>query len=175
MDEGQRSAVPVPSEAGKIIKSHKYLIFTLGDEQFGIPLTQVKEINGLIEITSVPNVASYFKGVINLRGRIISVIDLKTKLGVTASRNANQKPCIIICEFGSIVLGGIVDDVCEVTGIDESLIERSVDSKLTNKHAYITGIAKHEQRGLVLLLDIAKVLDVQDYQMLQNQQHHNAA
>lgn len=150
-------------------KRNKHLIFSLGIETFGIPLSQVKEVIGMTEITPIPNVPSFYKGIINLRGRIISVIDLKTKLSIPRRETDSKRPCILICEFGNIVLGSVVDDVNEVFGFEEAAIERSVDLQSAVSREYITGVAKNRNNGLTLLLDIAKVLNVAELETLRSQ------
>jgi purine-binding chemotaxis protein CheW len=147
-------------------KRNKHLIFSLGRELFGIPLSEVKEVIGMVEITPVPNVPSFFKGIINLRGRIISVIDLKAKMGISRKTSDGQRPCIIICEFGDVVLGSIVDHVVEVHGYEESDIERSVDLQETSGRDYITGVAREREGALTLLLDIGRVLNIDEIQHL---------
>lgn len=156
-------------------KKNKHLIFALGAETFGIPLAHVKEVLGMVKITPVPNVSPFFKGVINLRGRIISIIDLKTKLSISKKDNDSKRPCILICEFGDIVLGSIVDDIIEVFGYDESSIEHHVDIQSNVSRDYITGIAKERNQTLTLLLDISKVLNVEELATLRSNAKHGRA
>lgn len=150
-------------------KRNKHLIFSLGLETFGIPLSQVKEIIGMVETTPIPNVPLFFKGIINLRGRIISVIDLKAKLSIPRKDTDSKRPCIVICEFGDIVLGSIVDDVTEVFGFEETEIERSIDIQSRVNSDFVTGVAKSRDKGLTLLLDIGKVLNVSELEVLRSQ------
>lgn len=150
-------------------KRNKHLIFSLGFERFGIPLSQVKEVIGTVPITPIPNVPAFFKGIINLRGRIISVIDLKNKLAISRKDSDSKRPCILICEFGEVVIGSIVDDVMEVFGFEESEIERSIDIQSTVSREYVTGVAKSHDKGLTLLLEISKVLNVTELEALRSQ------
>ncbi len=150
-------------------KRNKHLIFSLGPESFGIPLSQVKEVIGMVEITPIPNVPPFFKGIINLRGHIISVIDLKTKLSIPRKEADSKKPCIVICKFNDIVIGSIVDDVTEVCGFEESAIERTIDIQSNVSRDYVTGVAKIQGKGLTLLLEIGKVLNVNELEILRSQ------
>jgi purine-binding chemotaxis protein CheW len=157
------------------VKRNKHLIFSLGQETFGIPLTQVKEVIGMVDVTPIPNVPAFFRGIINLRGRIISVVDLKTKLSIPRKDTDSKRPCIIICEFGDIVLGSIVDDVTEVYGYEESAIERNVDIQSAVSRDHITGVAKSKDKGLTLLLDIGKVLSIGELEVLRSQDKNRKA
>lgn len=151
------------SNSGKSTRSKKFLIFTLGDERFAVPLFQVKEVVGLPKITPVPDVPRYFKGLINLRGRIISALDLRDILNIPLQGAVSKKPCIVISELHNVVLGTIVDDVAEVIGLDENQIEHQLDIASKVSREYITGVAKFENKPLTLLLDIAKVLNIEEF------------
>lgn len=152
--------------SSKSTRSKKFLIFTLGEERFAIPLSQVKEVIGLPKITPVPDVPSYFRGLINLRGRIISALDLRDILSIPVNGGVSKKPCIIISELHGVVLGTIVDDVAEVLGIEESHIEHQLDIVSKVSREYITGVAKFENKPLTLLLDIGKVLNIEEFAAL---------
>ncbi|OFZ39171.1 MAG: hypothetical protein A2504_16055 [Bdellovibrionales bacterium RIFOXYD12_FULL_39_22] len=149
------------------IKREKFLIFSLGDDRFGIPLHTVKEIIGSVEITPIPQVPNFFKGLINLRGDIISVIDLRTKLSIApSSKLALKKTSIIIVEIEGIKIGTVVDDVDEVVGLEQNQIERSLEIQGNVSSKFVTGVAKQEKQNLVLLLDIGKVLSIDELKML---------
>ncbi|MFH1216550.1 MAG: chemotaxis protein CheW [Pseudomonadota bacterium] len=104
----------------------KYLTFDLGREEYGIGILKVREIIGLMEITAVPHTPRYIKGVINLRGNVIPVLDLRLKFNMD-SREYNDRTCIIVVEAqgesGSVLVGMIVDSVSEVLNITEAEIE----------------------------------------------------
>jgi purine-binding chemotaxis protein CheW len=165
--------------SGKGARKNKHLIFSLGELKFGIPLSQVKEIIGMMNITAIPDAPSFFRGIINLRGRVISVVDLKTKLSLVKNRTDSKRPCVVICEFGNMVLGSVVDDVLEVQGYEEAQIERAIDIQDCMSREYITGVAKTEGRDMTLLLDLGKVLKVEEIayvaQQAQQQQTEKAA
>ena len=104
----------------------KYLTFALADEEYGIGILKVREIIGLMEITAVPQTPPYVKGVINLRGRVIPVLELRAKFGMPA-QEYNDRTCIIVVEVrtesGTIQVGMLVDSVSEVLNITAEEIE----------------------------------------------------
>lgn len=138
----------------------KYLTFSLAGEEYGVGILKVKEIMGLMAVTPVPKTPEHIKGVINLRGKVIPVVDLRLKFGM-ACAEITERTCIIVVEIVSdvnkIAMGVMVDSVSEVLNIRASEIEDtpSFGSKLDT--AYILGMAKSGQ-GVKILLDIDKVL-----------------
>lgn len=155
---------------GTTIKTGKYLTFSLESEEYGIGILKVKEIIGMLPITSVPRTPEFIKGVINLRGKVIPVIDLRLKFDMK-SASYNDRTCIIVVEIdasGSTVLIGIVvDTVSEVLNIKEDDIEETpaFGTKLDTR--YILGMAKQE-RGVKILLNIDKVLSSNEMAAIQN-------
>lgn len=147
----------------------KFLIFILNNDKYGIPLSTVKEIIGMTEITNIPQMPTFFTGLINLRGRIISVMDLRKKIGVNASEYMPKKTSIIIVDIDGLLLGAIVDDVKEVENLDLSQIEKDIDLKKTSHREYISGVVKSKNAGLTLLLDIEKTLDSQELATLRSE------
>lgn len=141
-------------------KATKYLIFTLNSEYFAIPLLTVKELIGLTEITSVPDSPDFFKGIFNLRGNIISVIDLRCKMRLKESDYSPLKTSIIITEVNGVTVGAIVDEINEVAGYTEKDINRNVNITTTNRvnKEVMMGIAKKSDDRLVILLDISKLI-----------------
>jgi len=129
----------------------KYVTFLLEQEEYGLPISHVREINRVGEITRVPNSSRYLMGVINLRGKIIPVIELKRRLhlGPTA---INRESRIIIAENGPKLLGLLVDQVSEVRAILSGQIEAPPDEVKINGNL-ITGVAKLDEKRLVILLD----------------------
>jgi len=141
-------------------KEGKYLTFTLADEDYGLEILKVREIIGMMDITAVPQTPEYVKGVINLRGRVIPVIDLRLKFGLEAAEYG-ERTCIIVVEVqshhGSIQMGVVVDSVSEVLNISGDDIEPSPSFGTRLKTQYILGIAK--AKGTIkILLDIDRVL-----------------
>lgn len=153
----------------KNTKREKYLVFKLHEECYGIPLSSVKEVIGLTEITGIPQVPDFFKGLINLRGRIISVLDLRAKLHLPPAEYEEKKTCIIIVEIQDLVIGIIVDDVQQVAGFMSDQIEADIDIQSSVHRDAITGVAKADQRKLIVLLDIGKALHADDMILLRDQ------
>jgi len=139
----------------------KYLTFSVGGECYGIPILKVREIIRILEITPVPQMPPYVKGVVNLRGKIIPVTDLRVRFEMSPSGNADLN-CIVVVQVSlrdksSMMMGMIVDAVEEVVSIPADEIEPTPDFGGTFDPDYILGIAKSD--GLVkTLLDIEKVV-----------------
>jgi purine-binding chemotaxis protein CheW len=136
----------------------KYLTFLLSDEEFGLKVDRIREIIQLVNITPVPEAPPHVKGVINLRGKVIPVVDLALKLGLPSQLDANHHHCIIITEMpGNKGLVGIIADaVSDISYIPGREIDDCVQGHL---HAdYIFGMAKTD-RGVRILLDMDKTLD----------------
>ncbi|MHB8091889.1 MAG: chemotaxis protein CheW [Syntrophales bacterium] len=139
----------------------KYLTFTLAEEEYGIGILKVKEIIGIMAITTVPRTPEYMKGVINLRGKVIPVVDLRLKFGMEAM-DYTERTCIIVVEITGdgkkILLGILVDSVSEVLNIKAGDIEDTPDFGSQLDTEYILGMAKTGGR-VKILLDIDRVLN----------------
>jgi purine-binding chemotaxis protein CheW len=137
--------------------ANKFLSFCLGDEQYGVEILRVREIIGLIAITALPQAPSYVKGVMNLRGRIIPVIDLRAKFGLPEVE-ATKETCIIVMDGGEgDAMGVVVDSVREVQDIGRESIEPPPAFGCTVPMDYIQGMGKVKEK-VVILLNIAHVL-----------------
>ena len=123
------------------------VVFALGDEEYGLPITQVQEIIRFSEPRSIPNPHASIRGVINLRGRIIPVCDLKRHLDVRTAAVADDDSKIVVVESPGGHAGLIVDDVNEVMTITEEQVEAEAGSR----EDYLHGIAKVDERLIVLL------------------------
>jgi purine-binding chemotaxis protein CheW len=139
----------------------KYLTFALGQEEFGIGILRVREIVGFMEITTVPRTPAYVRGVINLRGQVISVIDLRARFGMQTVERTDHT-CIVVVEIASrdgrhVSVGVVVDRVSEVLDIAADQIEDAPDLGSTVDSAFILGLAK-VARSVKILLDIDRVL-----------------
>jgi purine-binding chemotaxis protein CheW len=149
-------------------RAGKYLTFQLGNEEFGIRVLKVREIMGLQEITAVPQTPAHIKGVINLRGKVVPVIDLRLKFG-TLTAEYTQRTCIIVTqvkgEAGSVLMGIIVDGVSEVLSLTGSEIEDTPDFGEEVAGQYLLGMAKVKGK-VKILLDIDRVLSTQDLHSL---------
>lgn len=142
-------------------RAGKYLTFELGAEEFGIRVLQVREIMGLQDITAVPQTPHFVKGVINLRGKVIPVICLRSKFGLEGVEY-NARTCIIVVqvngEAGPLQLGVIVDGVSEVLNITPSDIEDTPDFGGGATTPYLLGMAKIKNK-VKILLDIDRVVE----------------
>ncbi len=149
---------PVSLETGK------YLTFTLAEEEYGIGILKVKEINGMMPITSVPRTPEFVKGVINLRGKVIPVLDLRIKFGM-ASIDYTDRTCIIVVEIdsdaGTLLIGIVVDSVSEVLNIRGEEIEETPNFGTRLQNDYILGMAKLDG-GVKILLNIDRVLSAEE-------------
>lgn len=149
-------------------KEGKYLTFSLAGEEYGIGILKIKEIIGMMPITSVPQTPEFVKGVINLRGKVIPVTDLRLRFGIEEIEYT-ERTCIIVVEVqktnSSVLIGVVVDAVSEVLNIKEAEIEDTptFGSKLNTK--YILGMAKMEG-GVKILLDIDHVLSGSEVELL---------
>ena len=130
--------------------------FRIGRETFGLPISIVREIVRVPEITAVPNAPDYIEGVINLRGRIIPVVDLRKRFG-EKSFEVNKKNRIVVVELESRLVGLIVNSASEVLRISPSEIDEPHNVFKEGELNYITGIGKLNGR-LVILLDLNRVL-----------------
>lgn len=148
----------------------KYLTFSLADEEYGIGILKIKEIIGMMPVTTVPQTPDFVKGVINLRGKVIPVMDLRLRFSIE-SIDYTERTCIIVVEIeganGSIQIGIVVDSVSEVLNINGEDIEDTptFGSKLNTE--YILGMAKMEG-GVKILLDIDRVLSEGEIANLEN-------
>ena len=138
------------------MQSGRYLTFLLDNQVFGIEIKVVTEIIGMQRITKIPDVPDYLKGIINLRGRIIPVIDMRMKSGIDYI-DYNDRTCIIIINVQSFTLGLIVDSVSEVMTIEEDNIE-SPPFRDDNGDRYIKGIGKVKD-NVILILDYNRLFD----------------
>jgi purine-binding chemotaxis protein CheW len=147
----------------------KYLTFTLAEEEYGIGILKIKEIIGMMPVTTVPRTPEFVKGVINLRGKVIPVIDLRKRFAMEAIAY-NDRTCIIVVEIGSqadtVQIGIVVDAVSEVLNIKADDIEDTPTFGAKLDTDYILGMAKMEG-GVKILLDIDRVLSEQALTMLQ--------
>jgi purine-binding chemotaxis protein CheW len=152
------------------VRAGKYLTFQLSNEEFGIRVLKVREIMGLQEITAVPQTPAHIKGVINLRGKVVPVIDLRLKFGLAAA-DYTQRTCIIVTqvqgESGAVLMGIVVDGVSEVLTLAGSEIEDTPDFGEEYSGGYLLGMAKVKGK-VKILLDIERVLSTQDLHNLKS-------
>ena len=146
----------------------KYLTFSLANEEYGIGILKIKEIIGMLPITSVPQTPEFVKGVINLRGKVIPVMDLRLRFGMSPI-DYSERTCIIVVEIagqaGTILIGIVVDAVSEVLNIKKDEIEETPTFGAKLNTGYILGMAKMEG-GVKILLDIDQVLSGDELSLL---------
>ena len=138
----------------------QYLTFRLAQEEYGVEILKVQEIKGYSAITPIPNTPSYLKGVMNLRGTIVPVVDLRSKFAMDEAEY-NQFTVIIVVKVGPKVMGLIVDAVSDVLNIPKVDIQATPDFGSEVDARYINGMAKAGEK-LVVLLDIDRVMNAVD-------------
>ena len=147
----------------------KYLTFSLDEEEYGIGILKIKEIIGMIAVTPIPKTPKFIKGVVNLRGKVIPVVDLRLKFDM-ASAEYTERTCIVVVEIagaaGKIMIGLVVDAVSEVLNIKKEEIEDPPKFGIAVETDYILGMAKRDN-GVKILLDIDKVLEADDVAALE--------
>jgi purine-binding chemotaxis protein CheW len=151
-----------PNDAAdaKMPRGGKFLTFFLNKEEYGVEILKVQEIIGLMPITPVPCVVGHIKGVVNLRGKIIPILDLRLKLALSGASSSEQS-CIIVVQSSGLEMGMIVDKVSEVVDVAAEAIGEATGFHQEVDHAYLLGIAKLEGR-VTLLLDLNRVLTPED-------------
>jgi purine-binding chemotaxis protein CheW len=147
----------------------KYLTFSLGQEEYGIGILKVKEIIGMMPITPVPQSPGFVKGVINLRGKVIPVVDLRSKFGMEP-KEYSERTCIIVVEIGGdagqVLMGIVVDAVSEVLNIRGTEIEDTPTFGVKLDTGCILGLAKMD-KALKILLDIDRVFRSEEHSLLE--------
>lgn len=159
------------------IQGGKFLTFLLGQEVYGLPIKKAREIIGMMEITHIPKTEGYIKGVINLRGKIIPIVDLRLKFGMEEN-TYSERTCIIVIEVDSSdnhrLVGMAVDLVSEVVNIQQSEIEPSPEYDAQIEGNFLTGLGKLKDK-VILLLNIEKILNHQELNYIKNDLQHDSA
>ena len=159
-----RLTVEERAATGAVDRSGKYLVFALAGEEFAIPAQNVREIIGLQDITAVPQAPSYVKGVINLRGKVIPVVDLRRKFDLPEGENSQQTRIVVVQIRGEhchVSMGVIVDGVSEFLQLNSADIEDPPRSGRGIETPYLLGLAR--VKGTVkILLDLDEVLKSND-------------
>jgi purine-binding chemotaxis protein CheW len=144
-------------------REYQLVVFTIGDEEFGVDISQVREIVRLVQITYLPKAPVFIEGVVNLRGQVLAVIDLSKRIGVT-SKERGELTRIVVVEVGENTVGMIVDSVSEVLRLSSEAVEdvpSLVDTEVPEH--YIRGVGKLKDR-LLVLLDLNKILTPEEFQ-----------
>lgn len=144
----------------------KYLTFTVGSEDYGIEIRSVTEIIGIQKITDVPDMPAYIKGVINLRGKVIPVMDVRLRFRMPA-REYDDRTCIVVVNVNEASVGLVVDTVREVADIPEAQIELPPEVAEASAQGYIQGLGKVGEE-VKILLDAEKLLRREDVEALQS-------
>ena len=144
---------------------HKYLIFRLGGETYGTPLLQIKEVIKMTSIKPVPHTVDHFLGVINLRGQIVSVVDLRKKLAI---RNVSAgSGLILVIEAGASSIGAVVDSIDSVREISPADIDAAPAIKTKIDLSHLRGVAK-VSGDLIILVDLSRAIPSEDMKTMKN-------
>jgi purine-binding chemotaxis protein CheW len=143
--------------------NNRYLCFTLGQEEYAVPLLSVREVIALPDITPVPQTPAHFLGIMNLRGQVISVMDLRVKLSIKPSDTAEN--AVIICDIKPNSVGVVVDSINSVINPASDQISEKPEIQGQKNTDYIQAVYREKER-LILLLDISKTLSLGDQQAI---------
>ncbi len=153
-----------------ITETRQYLTFKLGDEVFAVDVAKVREIFDFITVTSMPRAPEYMRGVINLRGSVVPVIDMRLKFGMTKTEKTVHT-CIVVVDVAldndTVVLGAIADSVQEVVELEPDQIEPTPKIGTTLNNEFIKGMGKRDGR-FIMVLDIDKVFSAEEQQTIIN-------
>ncbi len=157
-------AAPVPTR----VSSVKYLTFRVGTETFAMPISQIREVLQFEQVTTVPMTPTFVRGVLNLRGSVVPVIDLSVRFERSAIE-AGRRTCVVIIEVPHenemVVVGVLVDQVNEVVGIDQTTIEKAPTFGSSIRADFVRGVANLGGR-FVVVLDVAHVFSVAELSAL---------
>ena len=170
MTEARNQIAGKPSHpAGLAGLAGKYLTFRLAQEEYRLEIMKVQEIIGMMQVTQVPRVPEYVRGIINLRGRIIPTIDLRTKFGLERIADT-ERTCIIVVEMmtfkGQISVGIVVDEVAEVLDVGAEEVDRPPEFGTSLNMDFILGVGI-VKGGIKILLDVEKVLTFEEAKVVQ--------
>ncbi|HUO32688.1 MAG TPA: chemotaxis protein CheW [Bryobacteraceae bacterium] len=155
-----QAAPKTADPAGMLTSAGQFLTFVLGEEQYGIEILKVQEIKGYSAITPIPNTPAYIKGVINLRGTVVPVVDLRAKFSLAATEY-NKFTVIIVVTVGEKVIGMLVDAVSDVMDIAASEMRTAPDLGVRVDTRFISGMATVGER-MTVLLDIDRLLSADE-------------
>ena len=134
--------------------------FNIGSEEFGVDILKVQEINRMVEITRVPQAPPYVEGVINLRGKVIPIVDLRKRFNME-EKEYDKNTRNVVVDISGNIMGMVVDSVSEVLRLPANTIEPPPEIVANINSEYIKGVAKLEDR-LLIFLDLSKVIDVNE-------------
>lgn len=157
--------VDIYHESMKNEQEDKYLTFTIGQEEYGLEIKYITEIVVIQEITMVPDMPQYMKGVINLRGNVISVMDMRNRFHLE-DREYDDRTCIIVVDLDKLQIGLIVDSVKEVSDIPATQVDPPPATHYGLKSGYVKGMGKLND-SVKILLDVEKILYEKDLEVIQ--------
>ncbi|MCK4461773.1 MAG: chemotaxis protein CheW [candidate division Zixibacteria bacterium] len=147
-------------QAGQAGELLQLVSFNIGSEEFGVDILKVQEINRMVEITRVPQAPPYVEGVINLRGKVIPIVDLRKRFNME-EKEYDKNTRIVVVDISGNIMGMVVDSVSEVLRLPANTIEPPPEIVASINSEYIKGVAKLEDR-LLIFLDLSKVIDVNE-------------
>ena len=154
----------------RTLEGRKFLTFLMANEKYGLEILKVREIIGMMDVTPVPTTPAFVRGVINLRGKVIPVVDLRLKFRMEAKEDT-PRTCIIVVQLAraaqEMIMGIIVDEVSEVLDIDQDQIEPPPSFGADIRTDFILGMGKVNQR-VVTMLDIDRVLSEREIALVEN-------
>lgn len=148
----------------------EYLTFVLGTESYGLDILKVQEIRGYDAVTQIANTPAFIKGVINLRGKIVPIVDLRVKFNM-GKVEYNEFTVVIILNLGGRVVGIVVDGVSDVMQLEESQIRAVPDIVASIDTQYITGLASIAEK-MFILVDIEKLMNSQEMELMDSVAMH---
>ena len=150
-------------------QAKKYLAFQLAGEEYGFPVLAVQEIIQWTDVTRVPRLPAFIQGVINLRGKVVPVLNLRQRFGLPEQKET-PRTCIVVLqvqqEHGRMLCGAVVDAVTEVVDIAEECVEKAPEFGANVDTAFIAGIGQFGQR-VIILLDVERILDRRDWSAME--------
>jgi len=157
-------------EESKGIKNQQLVSFKIGSEEFGINIMKVQEIIRMQEITKVPQMPDFIEGILNLRGNVIPVVDLRKKFNLEVSEKTSESRIIVVSVLDR-VMGIVVDGVSEVLRMNDEQIQPPPPIISNIGREYIKGVGKLDNKRLLIFLDIDKILSTHEREMIENVIH----
>lgn len=151
---------------GTVVANNEFLTFTLGSEEYGIDILKVQEIRGYDSVTKIANTPNFIKGVINLRGTIVPIVDLRIKFNL-GEPTYDQFTVVIILNVAKRVVGVVVDSVSDVLTLDREQIREAPSFSDTIKTDYLLGLGSIDERMLILV-DIEKMMTGSEMALVEN-------
>ncbi len=148
------------------IQDNQYIMFTVGDQEFGVDIMQTREIINMTELTDMPNSPDFIKGVVNLRGEIVPIVDLQKKLMVNGKYQEEQEGRIIVVSIDDNLVGMQVNQVEGIIRLNEAEIGDAPDITQGVRRNFIKGVGKLEDR-LLIILDLASILTAEEVEELE--------